>query len=216
MNKLLLRLLLAILFIIAVLVVNLALFNVTASKVTEGVPIQNVDPESVALLVIDIQEGITGEVAAIESYKEQSEDFIRNVNLVIEDAQSKGFILIYIRSEVLNPLINILNNSMARGSEGAELDKRLLVKKGHVLTKRKNDPFTNPELDRLLMENHVGKLTVVGLDAAHCVTSTVQAALNRGYGISVVDEAVIGETEVQKNEALDEFRKLGVEIVSMK
>ena len=57
---------------------------------------------------------------------------------------------------------------------------------------------------------------MVGLDAAHCVTSTVQAALNRGYGISVVDEAVIGETEVQKNEALDEFRKLGVEIVSMK
>ena len=152
MNKILLRLLLAILFIIAVLVVNLALFNVTASKVTEGVPIQNPDPESVALLVIDIQEGITGEVAAVESYKEQSEDFIRNVNLVIEDAQSKGFILIYIRSEVLNPLINILNNSMARGSEGAELDKRLMVKEGHVLTKRKNDPFTNPELDRLLME----------------------------------------------------------------
>ena len=135
---------------------------------------------------------------------------------MIEDAQSKGFILIYIRSEVLNPLINILNNSMARGSEGAELDKRLMVKEGHVLTKRKNDPFTNPELDRLLIENRVGKLTVVGLDAAHCVTSTVQAALNRGYGISVVDEAVIGETEVQKNEALDEFRKLGVEIVSMK
>ncbi len=216
MNKFLLRLLLAILLVIAILVVNLVLFNVTASKVTEGVPIENPDPESVALLVIDIQEGLTGEVSPTESYKEQSEDFIRNVNLVIEDAQCKGFTLIYIKSEVVNPLINILNNSMARGSEGAKLDKRLMVKEGHVLTKRKNDPFTNPELDRLLIENRVGKLTLVGLDAAHCVTSTVQAALNRGYSISVVDEAVIGETEVQKNEALDEFRKLGVEIVSMK
>jgi len=214
MNKFLLRLLLAILFVIALLAGNLALFNVTAAKVTEGVPIENSDPESVALLVIDIQEGTTGPISTTESYQEQSEVFIRNVNLVIEDAQRKGHTLIYIRSEVVNPLINILNNSMSRGSEGAELDHRLKVKPGQVLTKRKNDPFTNPELDRLLIEKKVGKLTLVGLDAAHCVTSTVQAALNRGYSISVVDEAVIGVTEVEKNDALEEFRKLGVEVIS--
>jgi len=214
MNKILLRLLLAIVLFIVLLVVNLVLFNVTASKVTEGVPIENQDPESVALLVIDIQEGTTGEISATESYQEQSETFIRNVNLVIEDAHGKGHTLIYIRSEVVNPLINILNNTMARGSEGAELDKRLMVKPGHILPKRKNDPFTNPDLDRILTENHVGKLTLVGLDAAHCVASTVQAALNRGYSISVVDEAVICETEIEKSDALDEFRKLGVEIIS--
>ncbi len=214
MNKFLLRLLLAILLVIAVLAGNLALFNVTATKVTEGVAIENPDTESVALLVIDIQEGTTGPTSTTESYQEQSEVFIRNVNLVIEDAQSKGHTLIYIRSEVANPLINILNNSMARGSEGAKLDKRLMVKPGHILAKRKNDPFTNPELDRILTENRVGKLTLVGLDAAHCVTSTVQAALNRGYSISVVDDAVIGVTEAEKNDALEEFRKLGVEVIS--
>ena len=49
MNKFLLRLLVAILLIIAILAGNLALFNVTASRVTEGVPIDNPDPESVAL-----------------------------------------------------------------------------------------------------------------------------------------------------------------------
>lgn len=215
MNKFLLRLLVAILLIIAILAGNLALFNVTASKVTDGVPIENPDPESVALLVIDIQEGTTGPISTTESYVEQSEVFIRNVNLVIEDAQRKGHTLIYIRSEVVNPLINILNNSMAKGSDGAKLDKRLLVKPGHVLAKRKNDPFTNPELDRILTENRVGKLTLVGLDAAHCVTSTVQAALNRGYSISIVDDAVIGVTEVEKNDALAEFRKLGVEVISL-
>lgn len=214
MNKFLLRLLLAILLIIALLAGNLALFNVTAAKVTEGVPIENSDPESVALLVIDILEGTTGPISTTESYQEQSELFIRNVNHVIENAQSNGHTLIYIKSEVVNPLINVLNNSMARGSEGAELDKRLVIKPGHVLTKRKNDPFTNPELDRILTENRVGKLTLVGLDAAHCVKSTVQAALNRGYSISIVDDAVIGVTEVEKNDALDEFRKLGVEVIS--
>jgi nicotinamidase/pyrazinamidase len=214
MNKILLRLLLAIVLFIVVLVANLALFNLTAAKITVGVPIENTDPDQVALIVIDIQEGTTGEVSATESYIEQSEEFIRNVNRVIEDALGKGFTLIYIKSEVVNPLINILNNSMARGSVGAELDKRLMIKPGHILTKRKNDPFTNPDLDRILTENHVGTLMLVGLDAAHCVTSTVQAALNRGYEISVVEKAVIGVTEIEKNDALDEFSKLGVEIIS--
>ncbi len=214
MNKILLRLLLAIVLFIVILVANLALFNLTAGKVTVGVPIENPDPDQVALIVIDIQEGTTGEISDTESYIEQSEVFIRNVNGAIEDALDKGHILIYIKSEVVNPLINILNNSMARGSVGAELDKRLTVKPGHILTKRKNDPFTNPDLDRILTENHVGTLMLVGLDAAHCVTSTVQAALNRAYSISVVENAVISATEKQKNDALDEFSKLGVEIIS--
>ncbi len=86
MNKILLRLLLAIVLLIVILVANLALFNLTAGKVTVGVPIENRDPDQLALIVI------------------------------------------YIKSEVVNPLINILNNSMARGSVGAELDKRLMVK----------------------------------------------------------------------------------------
>ena len=214
MNKILLRLLLAIVLFIVVLVVNYVLFSHTATKITMGVPIENPDPEAVALIVIDIQEGTTGEVSATESYKEQSELFISHVNRVIEDADSRGHTLIYITSEVVNPLINILNNTMARGSEGAAMDKRVLIKSGHMLPKRKNDPFTNPEMDRILIENQIGKLVLVGLDAAHCVASTVEAALNRGYNIEVVENAVLGKTDLQKREALEEFRKLGVEIVS--
>ncbi len=136
MNEILLRLLLAIVLFIVILVANLALFNLTAGK-----------------------------VSATESYTEQSEVSIRNVNRVIEDALDKG----------------------------------------HILPKRKNDPFTNPDLDRILTENHVGKLMLVGLDAAQCVTSTVQAALNRAYEISVVESAVICKTEIEKKDALDEF-----------
>lgn len=214
MNKVLLRLLLAILLLIVLLVANLALFNLAANKVTEGIPIENRNPDQVAVIVIDIQEGTTGEASATESYIEQSEGFIREVNRVIENAHGKGQTVIYIKSEVVNPLINILNNTMARGSLGAELDKRLLLKPGHVLSKRKNDPFTNPDLDQLLTDKRVGKLILVGLDAAHCVNSTVQAALNRDYAISVVENAVIAKTETEKKEALDEFRKLGVEIIS--
>ena len=216
MNKILLRLLLAIVFFIVVLAANLALFNLTAGKITEGVPIENPDPESVALMVIDVQEGTTGVKSITESYQEQSEAFIGHVNQAIEEAIDKGYMLIYINSEVVNPLLNILNNTMAKGSEGAMLDRRVLLRPGHIITKRKNDPFTNPELDRLLTENHVGKLILTGLDASHCVKSTVLAARNRGYQISVIEEAVIAVTEEQKKEAFDEYGKLGVTILSLK
>jgi len=62
-KRIFLRILLLLGLVVTVLVVNLVIFNITASKVTEGVPIENRDPERVALLVIDIQEGTTGSTA---------------------------------------------------------------------------------------------------------------------------------------------------------
>jgi nicotinamidase-related amidase len=55
----------------------------------------------------------------------------------------------------------------------------------------------------------------VGLDAAGCVRSTALAALNRGYRISLIEEAVIAGKEEEKTEALEELSALGVEIISM-
>ena len=44
-KKIALRLLLAFGLFVVILIANLLVFNVTASKVTEGVPIENRDPE---------------------------------------------------------------------------------------------------------------------------------------------------------------------------
>lgn len=45
--------------------------------------------------------------------------------------------------------------------------------------------------------------------------STALAAQNRGYSIFVVEDAVISENEELKKQAIDEFRELGLEIVSV-
>ncbi len=215
MKRILLRFLLALGLVIVVLVVNLLIFNITASKVSEGTPINNPNNENVALLVIDIQEGTTGEVSALKAHKEQSEMLINRVNIILEESSNKEQLIIYIRTEVANPLINILNNTLARGSKGAELDGRLAMKPGNVVVKRRNDPFIGTDLDSLLTDHQIGKVILVGLDATQCVKSAVQAALNRGYTVAVVEEAVISENEVLKAQALNEFRELGAEILSM-
>ena len=214
-KRILLRILLVLGLIVAVLVVNLVIFNITATKVSEGVPIENRDPESVALLVIDIQEGTTGGTSITESYIKQSETFIAHVNTLVAGAPDKGWTIVWVRSEVTNPLINILNSTMARGSIGAELDGRLDTAAGEVIVKKKNDSFANTPLDAILEEKGIGRLVIAGLDAEHCVLTAIEAAVNRGYQLTVIEETVIGEDEASMAEMLETYKALGVEVRSM-
>jgi len=214
-KKIFFRILLALGLVIVILAGNLAIFSMTASKISEGTPIGNPPPPNTALLVIDIQGGTTGNTSALPALIEQSEVLIERVNSIAEEMFAQGNLIVYVRTEVVNPLLNILNNTMARGTEGAELDHRLIIQPGEVVVKRRSDSFVGTNLDQILAEHNVGKLVLVGLDASACVRSTVLAAHNRGYSISVLEEAVISGKEENKAEAIQEFRDLGVEIVSM-
>ncbi len=214
-KKIIFRILLALGLVVAILAVNLFIFGRIASRISEGTPIPDPLPPNTALLVIDIQGGTTGEASALDGMKEQSGALIKNVNILIEESHSADQLIVYIRTEVVNPLINMINNTMARGSEGAELDPRLVMPSGEVVVKRRNDPFMRTNLDQILADHQVGKLILVGLDASQCVRSTVLAALNRGYDISVIEEAVITHEASDKAQAIEDLKALGVEISSM-
>jgi len=62
---------------------------------------------------------------------------------------------------------------------------------GNDFTKRISDSFSNPQLDAFLIRNRVDELYLVGLDASYCVHKTALGALNRGYKVTVVDDAVL-------------------------
>lgn len=215
-KRIVLRLLLAFGIIVVILVANYIIFGITASRVTEGVSIENRDSEQVALLVIDIQEGTTGSASVTKGYIHQSESLIDNVNSLVADAVEKGWSIIWVRSEVTNPLIIILNSSMARGSVGAELDGRLDTSSGMVVVKKKNDSFLNTPLDDFLEEKRIGSLVIAGLDAEHCVLTAIQAAANRGYELKVFEETVIAEDEANMAAMLEVYKDLGVELRSNK
>lgn len=213
MKKILLRILIAIGVFILIVVLNFVFFNITATKITEGVPITHSGPGHTALLIVDIQEGTTGTVSALKGLKAQSDVLIRNVNRIINDAVESEWSVIYINTEVLNPLLNLINNTMSRGSGGANLDKRLSVKSDLIVTKRRSDPFNRTDLDQILTGLNTDRVVVTGLDAAHCVNSTILAALNRGYQVVVVSDGIISNEEADKIRMLGEFRDLGVEII---
>lgn len=213
MKKILLRILLALGVFILIIVVNYFAVSLLSSKITEGEPISSSGSEKTALLIIDIQEGITGEICTIDDYRKQSEELIGNVNRIVEEAQEKDWTVVYVLSEVANPLINLINNSMAKGTEGAELDHRMLVVSDLIVAKRRSDSFNKTNLDQILTDRQIENLVIVGLDAEKCVLSSIKAALNRGYKVSVFADGVIAGEEAVKIRMLDTYREMGVEVL---
>ena len=108
----------------------------------------------------------------------------------------------------------LMNNSMAVGSLGAQLDRRLNILSDYVIPKEKQDAFSNSYLDSILIESEISRLFIVGLDAAFCVNGTIEGARNRGYDIAVISDAILSDPDSMKNFMLDEFVNRGVEILN--
>jgi len=204
----------AIVLIIGILFINLKVVMKRGSIVTKGIPIENYQSNNSALLVIDLQEYTTGVVSINEVFKKEADDLILKINRITEKSVENGIAVIYIRSEISNPLINLINSSVAVGSLGAQLDARLKIVSDFIIPKDKQDAFSNPKLDSTLIKNEISKLFVVGLDAAYCVNSTIEGARNRGYNVVAISDAIISDPDTVKIQMLEEYESIGVKILS--
>ena len=68
----------------------------------------------------------------------------------------------------------------------------------------------------ILIKNEISKLFVVGLDAAHCVNSTIIGAMNRGYKVVAISDAIISDPDTVKIQMLKEYADRGVDILATK
>jgi len=205
---------LLVLFIV-VLFVNYKIFEKNWSSVSLGQPIMNYSVRKAALLVVDIQEGTTGDVSRNPFYKKNADRLIEKINQISDIFKNRNYLILYIRSEISNPLINLLDNSYEKGSLGAEFDKRLKLDGGIQDIKFGNDSFKNSNLDSILIRNKINDLFIVGLDAAYCINITTKAAKNRNYQISLIEEAILSESEAMKDSMMIDFRNRGVKILSI-
>ena len=200
-----------ILFILITIVSIIIVFN-NASTISKGQPIENYIEHNSALLIVDIQEVITGNYSIFPSLQENSDKLI---NQVVDSFKVYNLPIIYVRSEIANPFINLINNSYAKGSPKVKYDKRLKVISNLEVVKTGEDSFRETNLDDLLNKNKVNELYIVGLDAAECVNTTVQAAQNRDYKVHIIKEAVISKSERMTDSMLVKFMETGVEVISL-
>ncbi len=214
-KKIILGIIGTIILFTVIVIVNLIVVKKNASVVSKGQPIKTYSEHNYALLVIDIQEATTGEFSMYPFFKKNSDDLIKNINQIVKSLKSQNNPVIYVRSEITNPLVNLINSSYEKGSPGAKNDKRLNIVSGLEVIKSGKDSFRNTNLDSILTSNKVNELYIVGLDAAECINATVEAAQNRQYKVNIIKEGVISKSERRTDSMMVCFRDRGVRVVQI-
>ncbi|MBN2281796.1 MAG: cysteine hydrolase [Candidatus Marinimicrobia bacterium] len=194
---------------VIIMVILMVIYIKSSAKVTTGIPIPQYNQIKSALLVIDIQEALTGKLSYEHSFQNQSSGLLFRVNRAIDSAEVRNIPVVYIVNEITHPLINMLNSSMKKGTPGTAPDSRLKRVSELIFTKDKQDAFTNPELDAFLVKNQINRLYITGLDAAYCVKSTVLGALNRNYDVILIEDGIISKSDMDRQAALEELKNRG-------
>jgi nicotinamidase-related amidase len=168
-----------------------------------------------ALILVDLQEDYTGPHAR-QSYQEP-ERLISAANQLIESAHAGGWPVYLVRVAMPNDWFHSLmtGGTAIAGTNGAEFDSRLVRNDTVEIVKTKSDAFTNPVLDSQLAAKLVGELFIAGLDAKFCVKKTVGGALNRGYKVNVVREAIATRHSTPLEEHIKEYETAGAEMTSL-
>ena len=116
----------------------------------------------------------------------------------------------YIRQVFSNNLIVRLHGGRRQGK--VIIDRRIKVINDNDFEKNRTDAFSNRQFEQLLIDRQVDELYLVGVDAAYCVYYTALGALNRGYKVTVVKDAVISRNSMAG--VLERYRRKGIGVIT--
>lgn len=149
-----------------------------------------------ALLIVDLQDDFTKATGKNSYAPELVDNFITAINKLVDTANKNGAPVISVRQTFRGWFMNTLFKLVNKGrgtqcSTGLDLDDRVNGDIDHDIIKSRADSFSEPELDRVLDSQNVGKLIIVGLDGDFCVNATMRSALNRGYEVAFSDATTL-------------------------
>jgi nicotinamidase-related amidase len=190
-------------------------FALMTSQPTTGPRISAYAQPRSAILVVDIQEDFTGP-NAVKPYRD-GERLVQAANRLIQYAREKGMPVAYVINVIDNPVMKLLAGGMnAPGAKGTEMDQRITRLPGaKTFEKHRSDSLSVPELDAYLREQQVNQVYVVGLDAKYCINATIRGALNRGYEVTTLLDAVATESGTSIAELAQDWREAGARTVTL-
>jgi nicotinamidase-related amidase len=184
------------------------------ASVTKGAPIATYSSPRTALVVIDIQKDMTEKDGKRPLNLAQTDSMIPIVNSLIQNADKKGWLVIYITHEYVknSPLRLVTQDFLLEGKPGAAMDPRLLVNNQNHFIKHTMDAFSNEEFDAFLQKNQVNHLMITGMAAEECVDRTCQGALNRKYKVTILGDAISGMSDDSRKKKIADYKRYGAEI----
>jgi nicotinamidase/pyrazinamidase len=167
------------------------------------------DPRK-ALVVLDIQEGYSGTNTRQPVTRPPTSGMLFTVNRLIDKAAESGMEVAYIRQVFSNNLFVRLHGGRRQGR--VVIDRRIKVINGNDFEKNRTDTFSSRQFEQFLIDSHVDELYLVGVDAAYCVYYTALGALNRGYKVTVIKDAVMSRKSMPS--VIERYRRKGIAVIT--
>ena len=152
--------------------------------------------EKKALLVIDIQKDNIAPNGPYPFPQKSVEELIKWINELASQYKADDQPVFFIRQIYKNfwgRLISrlFLKGITLEGSDGANLDERLNSSNGLTIDKTQQNAFANTSLQTQLSSFDISTVVICGLDGAYCVGATAHAALNAGFNVELLDQAIL-------------------------
>lgn len=162
-----------------------------------------------ALLVIDVQDEFTRHTMA----DERATLLISNINEAIEALRPMK--VIFVKADIRMLTIS-LKGIKTESSEHTALDDRLERLEGDlVLTKQESSALTIEQLSEFLQENEIGHLYLTGIFLGQCLTNTAIHAVEEGYQVTVIRDAVTAKKSKKSEKYLKQLEDKGIKIVGL-
>lgn len=168
-----------------------------------------------ALLVLDIQESSSTSKTPLAPLPTATPlgQMIESVNRLIECFAGTGREVAYVRQVfTCNLVTRIHGGRILTGRLEPRICRWIKVVNSNDFIKNRTDAFSNRQLEQFLIERQVAELYLVGLDAAFCVYYTALGALQRGYRVTVVTDAVMTGRNWQR--VLERYQRKGINVMA--
>jgi nicotinamidase-related amidase len=151
------------------------------------------DPQSTALVLIDLQNGIMGRTLAPHA----SSDVVAHGAQLAAALRAKGGTVVYVRVDMTD-LIHLPVDAPTRDPNAPPppaIASELVSDSGYqagdlVITKRHWGAFYGTELDQQLRRRRIRAIMLAGVATNFGVESTARAAYDRGYELIFVEDAM--------------------------
>ena len=132
-----------------------------------------------ALLVIDVQQGLFA-----SEQPHDGEAVVQRIAALVARARAAGAPIFFVQHD------GGAGDELDRNGEGFAFRRELTPQAGDSVTiKRQCNAFQNTDLDDKLKSAGIAELVIAGMQTEYCIDTTVRAATDRGYRVTVACDA---------------------------
>ena len=199
-----------------------AIFLFSRPQATHGDTIDRAGNPNRAIIIIDLYNFMTCGNSGIVNFlvdQKRADLVIETSNEAIDYLRKAGgsTVFIYNAFEKWTPKSIVIPEIPVKGSFNAQIDARLHKITGDPeFNKPSQDAFSNPDLQKYLGRCKIGTLFLTGTMAGGCVYMTAWGAINRGYTVYIIDEALYFSDPTKKEELFLKYENIGAKVIKVK